>query len=1151
MMDDIQKLEQAIDAQEALRPLLGDAVVDTVVATLHQQLASLRRQQLAPLRESMPVSDQRKLVTVLFADATGFTHIAEMMDAEDVREMMNMLWQGIDSAILANGGRIDKHIGDAVMATWGTEGGREDDPERALRAALAMQQAAANFRFEDLKLAGRIKAAILSNVRSLSLRVGVHTGMVLLGKVGTIGEVTVMGDTVNVAARLQEHAPAGGILISHETYRQVRGIFDLLPQAPLIVKGKSEPMQVYLVQKARPRAFRLGTRGVEGVETRMIGRDAELALLQQALLDVQGQGRLQAFTLVGEAGIGKSRLMHEFHSWADLLPQTWRFFKGRASEESRQLPYALLRDLLSFRFEIQDSDPQAVARQKLEHGIREFLAGDVQAEAKAHFVGHLVGFDFSDSPHLQNLAEDKAQLRERAFRYLVQLIAATSRLYPGDAAPASGLQVPIAILLEDLHWADDASLDALTYILQHCQALPVLLVGTARPALFERYALGEGIAGHRLLNLQALSREDSQRLVNEILRKMERIPPGLRDLIVQGADGNPFYLEELIKMLIDEQVILVEDESWQVQEGRLAEMHVPSTLSGVLQARLDGLPASERETLQRASVIGRVFWDQAVSSLDMRPGQALAISQKETPGGEAPLQVFLQHHLDALRRRELIFRRDNSVFDGTREYLFKHAILRDVTYETVLKRLRRVYHAQAAGWLVAKSGDRVQEYAGLIAEHYERAGDLPGAVEWYSQAAAQAQETYAIEAAIGYYQKALKLSENLTSNWEARQVWYEELAELLRMRTSYTQAEQIYRFMLAEAQMHDNLVGQARAYNGISFVLENQGNHRASLENARQAESIARQAGEAGMVELATALYKQGGSYYFLGDANAALHFAEQMLSLCDRLGDFPAARRTRARCYNLLGTANEMLGRIAQVIHYRQQSLNIFRELGDQRYVAMMWGNLGSTYISCGDYPAAMVCYQDGLRLAKEIGAAHLEAGSLEGIGIAHLYLKQYLEAERCFRQLLESSGENLAHYRDLHASLAEALLGQKRTADALDVAQEAVRLARQSERPEDIGVTLRVLGNCIGRARAELNLQPDEQGALPEPRACYQESAQIFSASGDILLRAQTLQDWARYELHYGGDIQRGKDLWQEARRIYEQFELPLKIAEMDAEG
>ncbi|MGD9404143.1 MAG: ABC transporter substrate-binding protein, partial [Anaerolineae bacterium] len=615
-------------------------------------------------------------------------------------------------AIVEHGGRIDKHTGDGVIAIWGAETARESDPERAIHAALAMQEALAEFK------AGH----------DISMRIGLSTGPVLLGTVGTTGEFSVIGDTVNLASRLEGAAPTGGVLISHDTYRHVRGVFDVLEQEPIYVRGKAQPVKTYVVQRAKPRAFHMLTRGVAGVETRMVGRDAELLMLQNMFRDATEDAEVRVVTVVGDAGVGKSRLLYEFEKWIELLPEdVWRF-EGRATPEAEARPYGLIRRMFAHRFDILDSDSAAEVREKFRAGMAASLSPD-----QAELVGQLLGLDFSASPAVQ------AQLGSESFWEL-----ATGHLtkYLQDMALS-----PTAVIWEDIHWADDSSLDLLDNLVTAVPEARLLVVCLARPPLFERRpSWGEGRDFHTRINLRPLSRRASRALVGEILRKAEGVPHELRDLIVEGAEGNPFYVEELIKMLIEDGVIVPGEERWRVELERLAEVRVPPTLTGVIQARLDSLPAEEKILLQRAAVVGRLFWDTAVAELE---------ADEEGPLEREEISALLK----SVRGRELVFRRERSAFAGAEEYSFKHALLRDVAYERVLLKLRRVYHGQVAHWLEGAAGERIGEYLGLIAGHYELAGEGEKAVEYLQRAGDQARLAYACQEASGYYRRALRLLE--------------------------------------------------------------------------------------------------------------------------------------------------------------------------------------------------------------------------------------------------------------------------------------------------------------------------------------------------------------------------------------------------------
>jgi ABC-type oligopeptide transport system substrate-binding subunit len=556
--------------------------------------------------------------------------------------------------------------------------------------------------------------------------------------VGEVGsdlrvEYTAMGDAINLAARMEQSAPPGGILITHDTYRHVRGVFDVLRQEPLVVKGRREPVQTYLVEQAKPRAFRKPMRGVEGIETRMIGRQAELSRLQEAFYTAMEDREPQMATIVGDAGVGKSRLLHEFDIWAEALAEQYYFFKGRALQEMQRLPYSLIRDLFAFRFLIEDTDPLPVAREKLEQGVTIAPGDGEESQMRAHFIGHLVGFEIGESSHLAGVLDDPKQLHDRALTCMA------------DYFKALAAQLPVLILLEDLHWADDSSLDVLNHLALALTDQPVMIVCAARPALFERRPhWGEGQAFHRKLTLEPLTKRNTRRLLDEILQKVDQVPDTLGDLVVAGAEGNPFFVEELVKMLVEDGVILKGEDDWRVEPQRLTEVRVPPTLRGVLQARLDRLPAQERTVLQQASVVGRLFWDRAVARISESADEGVA-------------EAEVLDTLSALRGREMVFQRETTAIAGAQEYIFKHAVLREVTYKGLLKRLRRIYHGLVADWLMEQGGERAGEYTGLIADHLELAGRSAQAIEYLLEAGDRARGLYAHQEAIGAYQRALEL----------------------------------------------------------------------------------------------------------------------------------------------------------------------------------------------------------------------------------------------------------------------------------------------------------------------------------------------------------------------------------------------------------
>jgi class 3 adenylate cyclase/predicted ATPase len=1067
-------------------------------------------------KASSPAHTERKQVTVLFADFSGFTTFAHKRDVEEVRDFMSSVWANLDGIIEAHGGTTEKHIGDAVMAVFGAMQAREEDPVQAVRAALAMQASVKQFALE-------------STLTPLQMRIGIHTGLAVVGPVSSLGELAVTGDTVNLASRLEASAPTGGVLVSHDTYRHIHGFFDVQTLAPFEVKGRPEPVQAYIVLRAKSRAlamqFRGMLRGIEGVQAEMVGREKELKFLQSALQAVIDRQDSQVITITGEAGLGKSCLLSQFEEWVELRPDTIRIFYGRANRQAAGLPFSLMRDVFANRFEIQDSDSSALAREKLEHGIVEMLGGKEQLY-HTHFIGQLLGLDFASSPWLRDILNDPIQIRHRAFQSFAHFFKAATRGPQFVDSPITG-----AILYaEDIHWSDDGTLDLLVHLASACRGVPLLIVCLARPTLFERRAQWcEEFRHCKRLDLQPLARQHSLALVESLLRRAPQIPQALRELIISGAEGIPFYIEEIIKMLIDQKVILPGAEQWRIEPEGLATAQVPPTLMGVLQARLDGLQPVQRLVLQRAAVVGRTFWDNAVERLSSASEQSAAM--------EAPLtRTEVLEALAELRRKELIFRRESSAFAETIEYAFKHELLRNVAYESLLRKSRRVYHGQLATWLIERSRERINEVPALVAGHFEQAGDGANASEWFGRAGQQALAGFAPASAIDYFHKALALlaaSENGESQIK-RLEWLGGLGEVLTAQARFNQALDVCNQFLALAESQGDVVMQARALNSLAYLVERLGRNRASVEYAERAETIARAAGEPAKPEWVRSLLLKGWAYYRLSDANAVLALGEQAQKLCAQFGNHAGV----ATSLKLLGVAHLQLGQFPQADRFFEQGLSIYEKIDDRRNVGAMLSNLGESARSRGDYRRAEELYEKAIAAMRQIGHRDSESIYLSNLSAARLGLVKFEQAEAAAREALTLvEGSNFCAHAETYAFLSEACLGQGKLKDALDAADHALAMAGESENDLDLGIAWRTLGKVLAACRKDQLPLSANGAALDKPRfepdACFQQSHQIFKkidAEGEA---AGTLRAWAEFDLQNGRDSE-GKKRLQEAETI-----------------
>jgi class 3 adenylate cyclase/tetratricopeptide (TPR) repeat protein len=948
--DQIANLKQAIAALEAQRAVLGDAVVDSGLASMRKQLAELQGKPEIP-------QQQRKLATILFTDVVGSTRLGRHLEPDEVLEMMDAALKRLAGAVNRHGGHVTRFQGDGFKAIFGVPVAHENDPEQAVRAGLEILEIAQKIAREWQEQRG---------LRGFQVRVGINTGLIAAGG-ETEAEDTIMGRAVNLAARLESAAPPAGLLISHFTYRHVRGVFevDILP--PIKAKGFDEPVAVYLVKQAKERTFRVLSRGVEGVETPMVGRETESKYLQDALLTTMEEGEGQVVTVCGEAGVGKSRLLYEFQNWIELLPSDVRLYQGQARLETQYIPYALLRDVFNFRFQIQESDPPLVVREKIEQGVAEAYRGQMAAEtvrlalrdvlsgrldlasksedfvdeveADAHFLGQMLGFDFSESPHLKAHLQDAQALRNRGMNSLREYFLASSR------------NMPVVVFLEDVHWADDSSLDAVKELGQMTGVQPMLLVCLARPSLYERRPYwGEGQEYHRKIELQPLSKRESRHLVEEILQHVEQVPVELRELVVQGAEGNPFYIEELIKMLVERGVIVRSEvssdgvERWRVLAERLEQEQAPATLMGVLQARLDSLKGMEKLVLQQAAVVGRTFWDRVVQHIHAQGNGR--VNSHEING-----------ILSTLREKELVFRREDSAIKGAQEYVFKHDVLREVTYDTVLVKHRKVYHGLVADWLIANSGERLGEYYGLVAEHLELAGQVEAALSYYLQAGKRALGNYANAEAQRYFQQALSL--NPSQSLRVRLLT--GLGRVLNRQGMYEQAMERWEEGLEICRQQDDVQGLANLY-FLAMRASSPRHAERGLKFCQPALELEQHLEESSL--LAHLLHQIGRTYYFNGLHDQVPEYGQRALAIGERLGDVEVQADTLSTLALLPGLSRE------QCIQNLEQAVRL-AERHRMYYILGRASNNLAIYLD--DIRSSLTC-------SLKVAEAHRRRGDIEG---------------------------------------------------------------------------------------------------------------------------------------------------------------------------
>ncbi len=919
-----ERYASAIELGQAVSDALGASTADPTRLREAASTSIIRRsggKRMTGTRGTTP-SEQNRQVTALYANAAEYAALVDQVaGSEAARRAMAALHEAIDGVIATFHGRVLTSSDNDHLALWGAEAATEVDAERSVRAALGMHAA--------LRSLG---AAFLGDGgEALPLSIGIHSGVALLTPSDRPGSISASGSTISLANRLMQNA-AGLVLITHDTYRQVRGVFDVQPDLPVRLRGRSEPVATYRVLAAKPHAFRINTRGVEGVETRMVGLEAELKHLQNAFLDAFEDGETHVVTISGEAGVGKSRLLYEFAEWAELRPERYFVFRGRATPEARGLPFALLRDMFAWRFGIQDDDPPERIMEKLERGVAELSGENVAA---AHLLGSLCGYDLSTSPHVRPLMGDPEQLGRQARHAVLNLIVELAQ------TRYASLQ------LEDIHHADDASLDLLNDLFLADPRLHLLAVCVARPTLFDRRpAWGSGQAAHSRIEIKPLDKRESRSLVQEILKKVDEVPRAVRDLLVERAEGNPYYLEELVKMLIDDHVIVCEsDDRWRVEETRLGALEVPPTLYGLLEARVDTLLAPEKLTLQRASVFGRIFYDKVLAAMDALDESHVA----DLPGV-----------LQALAKREFVFKRESSAFAESVEFIFSQAMLRDTIYERLLDRQRRTYHRAAGDWLAEL--DRADEYLPQIAEHYLLAGAKAEAVEALRRAGDHARRRGLDREAEEIYQRALALFPP-EGDPVVRLGLLLGQGTAAAVRGELGKAQPVLEEALELAEKLGDLPSQANAHLQLGLTATTRGDYPAALAQLDAALPLSAQNNDGGL--HANVLYGMANTHFRVGNYDQAERFCRECISTARALGD----DFLLAAALNRLGTTLDQANKVQEALTEFDAALELARRIGYRRVEQSVYNNRGNIAMRQEDWPAALQDMNQALTISRAIG--------------------------------------------------------------------------------------------------------------------------------------------------------------------------------------
>ena len=1084
-------------------------------------------------RAGLEAKGQRRNVTILFADLSDYTGLAERMDSEDLYILIQQFIRTLAAAVYKYEGMVDKIIGDGLMALFGAPIAHENNAERAVHAALDMQA-------EVEGLSGKLVSQL---GHELKVHIGLHSGTVIVGGVGSnlLMDYTAIGDTVNLSHRLEEAAPAGHILVSESVYRQTRVLFDYKVFPSLKLKGISRPVVAYrlIKRKSRPGSVR----GLEGLKAPLVGREDELGSVKQAIQDLVSQKQGRFILLTGEAGIGKSRLTAEVKSQMSHLPVN--IFEGQSLTYRRSVSYWIFQDLIRNYLQITPDTPTSIAHERLVAKAYEVLGS--QAANTLPYLEHLLSLQHVDEKAALRLAYlEASQLRQMIFLAVRDLLVAEAR------------RKPVILILEDLHWADDASLDLLGYLVDSIYHLPVLIYGISRP--FQKGRLNEiaDQAKSKLgefftrIPLKALSLEQSEDLFIQLL-SIPKIPAELSDQVLQRAAGIPFYLEEILRMLIDADIIKREENHWRLSPGAdISAIGVPDTLRDLILARFDRMEPHHRRVLQAASVIGRHFNLQLLSSV-VRPND----------------ERQLQDILDYLVERDFI--RSLNGHLGS-DYMFRHVLTSDAVYSTLLRIDRSNFHGLVAEAVERLHADQIESQVEVLAGHFLRSAKLDRALHYLILAGQKAARDYANGQARLHYQEALSLLHQVEHSLDQLLDIHGGLGDVLLFVGDYVLAREQYQAAikaLADADTEQHILKRSVLMRKMAATFERQGDYDEANMYLSQAGELLLEEYDIRPEEQAQISNDIGWIHFLRGNLDEAQDHLNKALTLVlessqydviasihNRLGAVAYHQRTYekaaahvrkslvlretigdmagvARLYNNLGLLGLMRGDLRDAEANLIQGIEILERIGDAEGIALAYTNLGLVQFDQGRFEMAEANLERSLRAANQIGHRFYGARALMYLGRLKTALGQFLQAQ----QLLD---ESISVLEELGAQedVIDALYYQGENSFGLGDLDSALELLRRSDAIMHMEAEEKLpLSAQRGRLLRLQGAVARLKGEWKKSKELLLESAAIFNSSDERLESAKTALELG-YLIQAQNNRLEARQYFQEARLIFKQL-------------
>jgi class 3 adenylate cyclase/tetratricopeptide (TPR) repeat protein len=865
---------------------------------------------------------ERKQVTVLFVDVSGFTSLSESLDPEEVHGLMSRAFELMLDEVHRYEGTVNQFLGDGIMALFGAPIAHEDHAQRAVHAALGIRKALESHQ-EELRRRRGI---------GFQVRQGLNTGLVVVGSIGNDlrMDYTAVGDTTNVAARLQAAADPGRIVMSDVIHRLVGGYFYVRPLGDFTLKGKAEPVRAWEVLSARVARTRLEVEAERGL-TPFVGRDRELRVLFECFEQAKASHGQVVF-IAGEPGIGKSRLLLEFRRH---LGDEATWLEGRAMSFGRSIAFHPLIDMLRRNFRIEEGDAEGTMVTKIERGILR-LGEDLRPIVP--YLRYLLSVDPGDATVL---TMDAQQRRGEIFDALRRLTVRASEVRPQVA------------VYEDGHWMDQATEEYLLFTADGIPTSRVLRILTYRTGYIHPF--GERTY-HTRIALNTLSTAHSVAMAQAMLAT-ESFPEELQGLIVRKAEGNPFFVEEMVKSLLEVGALRQAGESY-VLTKRLDEIFVPDTIQDVIMARIDRLEEAQKRTLQLASVIGREFTRRLLDRL-------------------AEIGARIEEVLRELKAIELIY--EKSVFPEL-AYMFKHSLTHEVAYNSLLVQRRKELHRVIARAIEELYADRLSEQYEILAYHFAKGEEWAKALQYLLKAAEKAAKAFANHAAIALYDQALEAAGQLGAAVDANTLIaiHRAKADLYMVLSEYVRARAEGERLLALTRRIGDRQCEAVALAGMGVASAWSHNFERALTEASQAIAIARE------VDAKAVL---AGGYFSLGHVHALtghLDEAQEEMELAITLGRAGGDVVHQPFAYSLafVGQLKNWRGEYAEALPLQAESLRIAREHNLLMPLLFVIWDIGMALTGKGDYDEALAAFEEGLLLSEKVGAEIRRLRFLNSLG-------------------------------------------------------------------------------------------------------------------------------------------------------------------------